>query len=420
MDDLQRRFRRLDRVEAPYLWNEAVGRAAQLEPARRFTFSPSFGLIAAALLLAAMAGTVAVGALLDRNAPDPVNVNYDNGVLTLSNGCGRVIGVDPTTYQPRELGVSSGECRDFGGVDGRGAWSMDGRWLAYLVADDSAEANGVWLFDAESGEARHLAACRNTQCSDVDVSPDGSLVSYLTLEATSLPESENFVLDYGLVLVETASGAAHELDLPGLAGRPSFSPEGDRIALTLQGGQSGVHVIDVAEVMEGEFPERSLVHGIVEAANATWSPNGAWIAVELITYRELDWGRPSLWIVRPDRTEARQLTTTESDHGATGATWSPDSSTIAYVATVDEITGQGELRTISVDGGPDTRIADLECCPWGPHAPAWSPDGQWIAFAVYGDSTDDSGVMMVRADGSDLQRVSDVTLDPVWQPIPRD
>jgi Tol biopolymer transport system component len=419
MDDLQRRFQRLDRVSTPNLWNEAVGRAAELGTAPRWTFSSSFGLIAAALLLAAMAGTVAVGALLDRGTVDPLNVNYDNGLLTLSNGCGRVIGVDPTTYQPRELGGGVEECDAFGGGDSRSAWSMDGRWMAYLVTD-GAEAPGAWLFDAESGEARRLAACRNNYCSDVDISPDGSLVSYLTLDATSIPESPNPVLDYDLVLVETATGAEHPLDLPGLAGRPSFSPEGDRIALTLQGGQSGVHVIDVADVMAGDLPEGTLVHGLVEAANATWSPNGAWIAVELITYRDAGWGRPALWIVRPDRTEARQLTTTESDHGAVGATWSPDSSTIAYVATVDDVTGQGELRTISVDGGPATRIADLECCPWGPHGPAWSPDGQWIAFAVYADAADESGVMIVRPDGSELQRVSDVTLDPVWQPIPRD
>jgi Tol biopolymer transport system component len=419
MDDLQRRFRRLDRLEAPYLWKEAVGRAAQLEPAPRRTFSPGFGLVAVALLLAALAGTIAVGAFLDRSALDPVNVNYDNGVLTLSNGCGRVVAVDLTTDQAREVGGGPEKCEMSVGGDTRSAWSMDGRWMAYLVTE-GAEAQGAWLFDAESGEARLLAPCGHSYCGDVDISPDGSLVSYLTLDATPIPESQNPVLDYGLVLVETATGAEHSLDLPGLAGRPSFSPEGDRIALTLQGGQSGVHVIDVADVIKGEFPERSLVHGIVEAANATWSPNGAWIAVELITYRDPGFGRPSLWIVRPDRTEARQLTTTASDFGATGPTWSPDSSTIAYAATVDDVTGQGELRVVSVDGGPATRVADLDCCPWAPHAPAWSPDGQWIAFGAYAESTDESGVMIVRPDGSDLRRASDLTLVPVWQPIPRD
>lgn len=292
--------------------------------------------------------------------------------------------------------------------------------MTYLVTDGGAEPSGAWLYDAESGEARRLGPCRGDYCTDVDIAPDGSLVSYLTFDVNERPENGNMFVDYGLVLLQTTSGAEHYLGLPGLAGRPSFSPEGDRIALTLQGGQSGVHVIDVADVMEGEFPERSLVHGITEAANATWSPNGAWIAVELTTYRESGRGRTTLWIVRPDRTEARQLSTPESDLAATAATWSPDSSTIAYAATVDDDSGQRELRTVSVDGGPATRIVDLGCCPWGPQAPAWSPDGQWIAFGMYAESTEESGVMIVRPDGSDLRRASDVPSDPVWQPVPKD
>ena len=81
MDDLRGRFRRLDRLATPNLWNEAVGRAAELELARRRTFTPAMGLIAAALLLAALAGTLAVGALLDRQTPDPVNVTYENGLV---------------------------------------------------------------------------------------------------------------------------------------------------------------------------------------------------------------------------------------------------------------------------------------------------------------------------------------------------
>jgi hypothetical protein len=31
-----------------------------------------------------------------------------------------------------------------------------------------------------------------------------------------------------------------------------------------------------------------------------------------------------------------------------------------------------------------------------------------------------TGTFLVRPDGSDVRRASDVMLDPVWQPIPKD
>src|SRR5687768_13835660 len=103
MDDLHGRFRRLDRVETPNLWNEAVVRAAELELAPRRAFTPAMGLIAAALLLAALGGTLAVGALLNRTPALPEAVTYDNGMIAAYVGCGRIVSVDPTSLQAREL-----------------------------------------------------------------------------------------------------------------------------------------------------------------------------------------------------------------------------------------------------------------------------------------------------------------------------
>ena len=414
MDELHRRFRRLDRLETPNLWNEAVGRAVELDLAPRRAFSPAMGLVATALLLAALAGTLAVGALLEQDKPELVNVQYENGVLTLSYTCGGVLGLDPTTFQAQALSPAPADCSERFGSE-RAAWSSDGRLMAYL-ARDGEEAGEAWLYDAESGEARHIGTCESASCSDIDISPDGSLVSYLTYDADDSGFNQGFVQFYGLGLVETSTGAVHHVDLPGLAGRPTFSPEGDRIALTLQGGQSGVHVVDVASVMDGRFPDSSLVHGIVEAANATWSPNGEWIVAEVTSYRDVGNEVPTLWIVRSDGSDARQLTTPETDPWARDAAWSPDSSTIAYIAVPDD---GPELRTMTIDGISATRFSGPTCCEWI-GSPAWSPDGEWIAFILSADEHEDSGVMIVRPDGSDARMVSSQLADPVWQPIPKD
>ena len=72
MDDLRDRFRRLERLEAPDLWNEAVARAAELEMTAPRRASGLSLVLAAALLLVALVAALAVGArFVD---PSPVQI----------------------------------------------------------------------------------------------------------------------------------------------------------------------------------------------------------------------------------------------------------------------------------------------------------------------------------------------------------
>src|SRR6188474_412326 len=177
MDELQTRFRRLDRIDAPDLWNEAVGRAAEMEMAPRRTFNPGFALIAVGLLLAALAGTIVVGSWLNRQYTPLVRVDYDNGWLTLQDPCGRVVGLDATTYKPQELIAGFAECESEGSFYSSAgvAWSPDGRWMAYLAASERQGVQGVWLYDAHSDEGRLVGECR--YCNALDISPDGSMIA---------------------------------------------------------------------------------------------------------------------------------------------------------------------------------------------------------------------------------------------------
>ncbi len=72
--------------------------------------------------------------------------------------------------------------------------------------------------------------------------------------------------------------------------------------------------------------------------------------------------------------------------------WSPDGKRLAYCA---ERGGQYDIYTISVDGGPETRLTDL---PGLDDGPEYSPDGRYIWF-----NSTRSGLMQVwrmEADGS--------------------
>lgn len=93
--------------------------------------------------------------------------------------------------------------------------------------------------------------------------------------------------------------------------------------------------------------------------------------------------------------------------------WSPDGSTIVFASTRD---GDAHLFLMNADGS-DQHLLDL-----GPGIyddPAFSPDGQWLAFTRR-DSTDTpKALYVVHPDGSEMRRVTQVTAsesDPTWSP----
>ena len=62
-------------------------------------------------------------------------------------------------------------------------------------------------------------------------------------------------------------------------------------------------------------------------------------------------------------------------------------------------TGSLGLWTVGIDGGPATQIYEAGCCFNDVRAPAWSPDGEWIAFGIdLMDRPEDSGLFFIRPD----------------------
>jgi TolB protein len=146
-------------------------------------------------------------------------------------------------------------------------WAPSGRQLAFALGCMGCgpqAAPGIYLAVPHTGIQRRI---QDGFAYDLDWSPDGSRLAYVTLAP---PPGSG-----GSIHVINANGSDPRLIETGTAGMdssPSWSPDGTQLAFaTEQGGRSYVSVID----LDGS-------HRLMIAADASapaWSPNGKTIAV---------------------------------------------------------------------------------------------------------------------------------------------
>jgi Tol biopolymer transport system component len=143
-----------------------------------------------------------------------------------------------------------------------------------------------------------------------------------------------------------------------------------------------------------------------------FSPDGRRVAVNVV-------GQPGIWVADVDGTNAMQLT-----HGANDAwpAWSPDGTKIAFAGRPDsepcppDVFYYGCARDLHIVNSDGT---GLRMVTSGAAAPAWSPDGDRIAFQTSGGDGG-TAIVVVNADGSGeavLARTpqgSDIA--PAWSP----
>jgi Tol biopolymer transport system component len=131
-----------------------------------------------------------------------------------------------------------------------------------------------------------------------------------------------------------------------------------------------------------------------------WSRDGEWIA-----FTSSRWtagpGRGSLWIMRGDGSEKRQLTVNPGNGFDLSPSWSPDGQRIAFQ--------RGGISIVAVATGAVTNLG----LPGMSLQPSWSPDGRHIAFAwqPLEPGAGDLQLYTVRADGTGMRLR---TTNPAW------
>ena len=142
--------------------------------------------------------------------------------------------------------------------------------------------------------------------------------------------------------------------------------------------------------------------------DVAWSSDGRRLAFARFRTDLID--SANLWVAGADGTERRMITHEPGiqQHPA----WSPDGQWIAYSA------GQGygtyEIYVVRADGAERRRLTQNQAHEFGP---AWSPNGHQIAFSS--DVSGDYEIWVLDADGSNLRQLTQspgLDTDPAWSP----
>jgi dipeptidyl aminopeptidase/acylaminoacyl peptidase len=216
-------------------------------------------------------------------------------------------------------------------------------------------------------------------------SPDGSRVAYMRAAPTELDPSRVFVAD-------AAGGDVRDVTarLSVAAADPAWSPDGERLAIVVRDA-AGSRI----ETMAPDGSDLTPVPGASTSpagfmAAPAWSPDGTELAFSMI-----DLPYTSGIFVIPAAGGTPTLLAPDSG----GAAWSPDGQEIAFSHAGREI-------VVARPDGTKGRVVaaageDAEAVGW----PAWSPDGRTIAFVRTGTAAG-TRVVTVGVDGTGEQVVA--------------
>jgi Tol biopolymer transport system component/DNA-binding winged helix-turn-helix (wHTH) protein len=212
-------------------------------------------------------------------------------------------------------------------------------------------------------------------------SPDGTAVAYSTDSGKGFEVFVRQLTPEGREVQITADGKQNV--------QAAWSPDGKLLAYASY-SRGGIWLISP---LGG--PGRQLTEF---GSHPAWSPDNQWIAFSSDPAR-FSLGS-AIWVIRPDGTGARQITTPGTARGSQVApSWSPDGKHILFLS--NDVPG-ADLWSITPDGKGLVRLSPAEF-PSAVYDAIYSPDGRSVVFAA------DRGLWQIR--------ISPQSSAPVGRPV---
>jgi len=236
----------------------------------------------------------------------------------------------------------------------------DGATLAYAALTSTSNVLSLTVASgsaAPAGDSRPLTWATGCRNSFPAFSPDGSRIAFVSCRAGA--STDVWVMDMD------GRNARPLTDDPAGMGIPSWLPDGERIAfLSARDGAKALWSVRLAD-----RSEKRLLPLDVEVSSARLSPDGT-----LLTFTSrTPAGLLGVWVAPLNGGAPRQVTT--GREGAGYACWSPDGKFLA----VELLRGPDmHVAIVPAAGGESTILTREKGLSW-PNG--WSPDGERIVFA---------------------------------------
>lgn len=290
------------------------------------------------------------------------------------------------------------------------AWSFTIRppSLLFLRATPGGPANirNLWTANADGSGARQIT---NEQAgvSDYTAAPDGARIAYV------VPEQQRATSLWAINLDGTGRTRLSPANDPSIYASPAWSPAGDVIVYTLRSvvptgappiisssGASQAVTIGASKIWavapDGRALGRIYGSGDEVGFDPVWSPDGTHLAFR----GQVNDNNASQVVLSDLSANPYSLPAGPGSR----ITWSPDSNRAAFDETVPDANGgvTNRIRITLVNGGDEVfldRDAGHETMP------AWSPDGNQLAFIRQNSGTPATDLWVAHLDGSGLTRL---------------
>jgi Tol biopolymer transport system component len=279
---------------------------------------------------------------------------------------------------------------------------------------DRTGSGEVLLMNADGSDQRQLTHSSTSVNIDHPAwSPDGKQIVYQARQAGG--RANLLLMDVEAALLSAGNAEGHKLTTKLDSQRPAWSPDAAWVAFDAWNGRSTSICIIPPSGIE---PQCLTDTGVdADAFDPSWSADGSMIACAVHSHpggENLGW-RIHILDVEAAKEDPRgnhmHRLLPEADSEQDTPAWSPDGNRIAFSAVRD---GQWELFVVDVDG---TNLRQLTTHSADDLHPTWSPDGSALAFQSNPEAQWD--IYVVHSDGTGLLRLtSDPANDcnPSWRP----